>query len=210
MKYQNSLLSILAVFAFTFFSFIYPASEDKSAVSYKVDPFQSVVVWKGKKIAGEHTGTINLQKGSIITDGNNIVGGEFIFDMKSIKNTDLSDPSYNKKLVDHLKSDDFFSTSNFGTSLFTIKQVIQKGGNSFDVTGDLTIKNITHEIDFPATIKEKDNDIVVNALVIVDRSKYNVQFGSGSFFQNLGDNLIYDDFELDINIVAEKILAKNN
>ncbi|CAN5154763.1 hypothetical protein BH23BAC1_BH23BAC1_45290 [soil metagenome] len=129
--------------------------------------------------------------------------------MSSIKNTDLSDPSYNKKLVDHLKSDDFFSTATYRTSTFKIKEIKPKTENIYDVKGDLTIKGVTQKISFPATIKENLNEVIVNAHVVIDRSKFNVRFGSGSFFENLGDNLIYDDFELDLNITAEKVVANN-
>jgi polyisoprenoid-binding protein YceI len=108
------------------------------------------------------------------------------------------------KLEGHLKSDDFFGTEKFSTSNFTITKVIPQGTAKYKVVGNITIKGITQEIQFPAELKAVDGKLVGTANIVIDRTKFNIKYGSGSFFDDLGDKTIYDDFELTVNIVAEK------
>lgn len=204
MKLKKQLFSLIAFLAILTVSF---TIREPEPITYNVDPSNSTLIWKGKKVAAEHTGRIEITKGFINVDGKKITGGEFVIDMQSLSNSDLTDPEYNKKLVDHLKSDDFFGVDKHATSKFIIKEVTPKGENVFDVKGDLTIKGITNSISFPATINNNGNEIEVTGNAVVDRSKYDVRFGSGSFFDNLGDKMIYDDFELEIKLIADKTLA---
>jgi polyisoprenoid-binding protein YceI len=113
--------------------------------------------------------------------------------MKTITNDDLSG-EWKQKLEGHLKSDDFFSVDKHPEANLIIKKVNSQKENSYNLTGDLTIKGITHPIDF--TLEVYDDKI--KSILKFDRSKYDIQFGSGSFFENLGDNLIYDEINLEV------------
>ena len=177
---------------------------------YSVNTEKSNLEWLGEKVTGKHNGTIALKSGSLMVDGESITGS-FVVDMTSLKNSDLPvDGDYNQaKLEGHLKSDDFFGVANHPTATFKITKVLpykaregQKANHK--VSGELTIKGTTHPISFPAFIEFSDNGFTATGTATVDRSKYNVKYGSGSFFSGLGDKLIYDDFYLTLNIVGSK------
>ena len=167
------------------------------AGNQKVDPSKSSVKWLGKKVTGEHDGTINVKEGNLVVENGKITGGKVVIDMQSIVNLDLTDPGYNAKLVGHLKSDDFFSVATFPTAELVITKV---EGNNF--SGNLTIKGITNPTSFTATASKDGNSTQYKGTITIDRSKYNVKYGSKSFFDNLGDKVIYDDFTLDFTLVV--------
>lgn len=193
---RNAFVAVLVgLFAMSFIG---------KGIEYKVDNNQSKITWLGKKVTGEHTGGINLADGKFITNGKSIQGGTFTIDMTSITNTDLTDAEYNKKLVGHLKSDDFFGTEKFPKATLVLTKVTPKGKDQYNVQGNLTIKGITNPIEFPATIQNGGDKITAKAKIIVNRAKYDVRYGSGSFFDNLGDKTIDDNFELNVNLVAKK------
>lgn len=191
-------LFIAVIFAFLAMAFTARTTE------YKVDAKQSKVVWLGKKVTGEHTGAINIADGKLLSDGKTISGGSFNIDMASMTCTDLADAGYNEKFVGHLKSDDFFSTAKFPKSTFVITKVTSTGKDQYNVKGNLTIKGITKELEFPATITTAGNQIKAKAKIVVNRTLYDIKYGSGSFFDNLGDKAINDDFELNVDLVAAK------
>ena len=170
--------------------------------TFKASPNQSTVKWLGKKVTGEHYGKINVQDAALDIKNGKLTGGKFTIDMNSITCDDLEDEGYNKKLVGHLKSDDFFGVEKFPTASFVITEVKSTGSDAYNVKGDLTIKGITKQIEFPATVKIDGNTSTAIAKVVIDRSDFDVRYGSESFFDGLGDKMIYDDFELDINLVA--------
>ena len=122
--------------------------------------------------------------------------------MNAITCTDLTDKEYNGKLVGHLKGEDFFNSAKFPTSVFEITSVKHKAGEQYDVTGKLTIKGITNEITFPAVIKISESTIITVAKITVNRTKYDIKYGSASFVEGIGDKAISDDFELDVDVVA--------
>lgn len=161
----------------------------------KVEVKSSSVTWVGKKVTGQHNGTIDLKSGYFNMEGDQIIGGEFVIDMTSITVSDLKAGSGKEKLEGHLKSDDFFGVANHPTSKLVISSAL-KNGNTYTLSGDLTIKNITNPITFEMTMKGNE----AKANVVIDRSKFDVRYGSGSFFDNLGDKTIYDDFELTVNL----------
>ncbi len=173
-----------------------------SAAEYKISKTESKVKWKGKKVTNEHYGTIEIKSGNLIIDNFNIKGGTVQIDMNSIVNEDLTNESMNKKLVGHLKSDDFFSVEKFSVSELKINSVKHKAGNVYAVKGDLTIKGISKEIEFDAKFDFSDKTLKAEGIMEVDRTLYDIRFGSGKFFAGLGDNLIYDKFTLDFSIVA--------
>jgi polyisoprenoid-binding protein YceI len=174
--------------------------------SHKVDLNKSKLEWEGRKVTGAHQGTINIKDGSLELVDGELIDGEFTIDMTSITNLDLEDAKWNKKLVNHLESDDFFSVETHPTAKFKIKDVKNYKDSDTEanylVIGDLTIKCITHSIEFPAVVKNENDTVSATAKIEVDRSKYDVRYGSGSFFKDLGDKLIYDNFTMNVMLVA--------
>jgi polyisoprenoid-binding protein YceI len=129
--------------------------------------------------------------------------------MHSIVDEDLTDPGANQKLTGHLKSDDFFGVDKHPTATFKIVEATPiatqtPGGPTHTVKGDLTIKGQTQSVSFPATITVAGDKGEANATVMVDRTLYGIRYGSGKFFQNLGDKMISDEFELRLKLVANK------
>lgn len=195
LKITIAALSISAIFAFT--------TKEKASSIYNIDNKLTTATWIGKKIGGQHTGSISVANGKVEILGNEIKSGEFEINMNSITCTDL-DAEYSAKLIGHLKSDDFFGAEKFPNAKFILKSVKNNGKDNYDVTGDLTIKGKTNSITFPAIIKMDDKKFVAISTIIVDRSKYDIKYGSKSFFENIGDKAINDDFELKLNLVAIK------
>jgi polyisoprenoid-binding protein YceI len=176
--------------------------------SVKID--QSSVEWMARKVVGSsHHGTVNIKSGSLLMKDGKLTGGRFDVDMSSISNKDLTNETLNAKLVGHLKSDDFFSVQKFPVATFTISKAeyISTAAGSdpnYTITGDMRIKGITNKMTFPARIDINDGKITAVAKIVVDRSKFDVRYGSGSFFDNLGDNMIDDNFTLNLNMTAMK------
>lgn len=165
----------------------------------KADSEKTEIVWNGKKVTGEHHGNINLSSGYLMLKRDKVVGGEFVVDMRSITNTDVSNDTYREKLVNHLRSDDFFSVEKYPEAHLKITEVEVYSGNKANARGDLTIKGKTHPINF--TVEKVDD--YYRSRIMIDRSRYNVRYGSNSFFDNLGNKAIEDMFTLDIKLVME-------
>lgn len=163
----------------------------------EVNVQSSTVEWTGKKITGaSHKGNIQLKEGFLnLTEEGQLTGGEFVMDMNSIVVTDLSG-EYKTKLENHLNDDDFFGVNNYPTSKLAITNVEPQEGNVYSVTGDLTIKGKTEPVTFDMEVKEG----TATAKVVIDRTKYGIRYGSGSFFSNLGDNTINNNFVLDVTL----------
>ncbi|MGK0385618.1 MAG: polyisoprenoid-binding protein YceI [Patiriisocius sp.] len=161
----------------------------------KVDIVESSIEWTGKKVLGSHTGTIQLKEGHLEMDGNELTGGMFVVDMTTINVTDLKVGDGKEKLEGHLKSEDFFGVEAHPTATLVFTSV-QKMSGAYEIEGNMTIKETTSPIAFNL---EMDGNTATTKLNI-DRSKYNVRYGSGSFFDSLGDNTISDKFELNITL----------
>lgn len=194
-KITIAALAISATFAFT--------TKEKAATTYNVDNKLTTATWVGKKVTGQHTGAISVATGKVEVTGKDIKGGEFEIDMNSITCTDL-DAEYGAKLVGHLKADDFFGTDKFPTSKFVLKSVKNNGKDNYELTGDLTIKGKTNPVTFPAVIKMDDKKFVAVSTITVDRTKFDIKYGSKSFIEGIGDKAINDDFEIKLNLVATK------
>ncbi|NDG53499.1 MAG: YceI family protein [Flavobacteriia bacterium] len=179
------------VFALIFSAFTLQSFTSSDNVKVK----NSSIEWKGEKVVGSHEGTIALKSSELIFKNNTLKGGSFVIDMTTIACTDLTG-EYKGKLEGHLKSDDFFSVSHFPTSKLVISKVSKSSKDSYKVSAKLTVKGITKNIDFVAQIKGNK----LSATILVDRTQFDVKYGSGSFFQNLGDNMIYDEFEIKVNL----------
>lgn len=161
----------------------------------KVKSEESKVTWKAYKVTGSHTGTVDLKSGSLMFIDDKLSGGSFEVDMPSLVSTDL-EGEYKGKLEGHLKSDDFFGVATHPTASLIFTEVKTSGKNSYEVTGDLTIKGITKPVTFDVSVYGSK----ATATMKVDRAQYNVKYGSGSFFDNLGDKTIYDEFDLVIDL----------
>lgn len=195
---MKSVLLIVSIF-----SSVITYTQD-SQTRYVVTVTKSKVEWTGKKLTGEHYGEIKLASGELIFSKEKLVAGKFDMNMTSITCTDISDAKSNKRLVDHLKSEDFFSVNRYPLSQFVITSVKYKATNEYGVTGDLTIKGKTHAVTFSVKFRNVNNEMHAEATMTFDRSKYDVKFGSQSFYENLGDKLVYDDVDISINLTLAK------
>lgn len=184
---------------------VFTASVMPAQKKLVADASATVIDWKGDKIVGsEHVGTIDLKSGWLSVDGNVITGGEFIVDMSSIKNTDVKDEKMRERLVGHLKSDDFFGVETYPHSKLVITGSTRTGDGKLLVKGSLTIKKATHPVEFTVTESKSGDTLTYTAPLTFDRSLYNVRFGSGKFFANLGDNAINDDIKLTVKLVVKE------
>ena len=166
-----------------------------TAQTKKVNASSSSINWVGKKVTGQHNGTVNLKDGKLVFKGKKLVGGSFNVDMTSLTATDLQG-EYQGKLNGHLKSEDFFGTEKYPTAKLIFKKIGTKTANVYTVTADLTIKGITKPVTFLMTVNGNTATTAFN----VDRTKYDIRYNSKSFFESIGDKAIYDEFELKVNL----------
>ena len=185
---KNRVKTIAAALIIATITFAFTTIEDGKK-EVKVET--SSVTWKGYKVTGSHAGSIALKQGSLEFKDGKLTGGEFVIDMTSIINTEM-EGEYKAKLEGHLKSDDFFGVSTYPTAKLVFNTVKSTGKNSYEVTGDLTIKDKTNPVTFDMSIY--GNKATAN--VKIDRTEYEVRYGSASFFDNLQDKAIYDEFDL--------------
>ncbi|QIA09032.1 YceI family protein [Draconibacterium halophilum] len=192
MKKLATLLIVVIAIAST--SFASSTKGDKT--TFSVDTKASKVYWTGKKVTGEHTGYLNLAGGEVFAEGKKVTGANLNMDVTSIEVTDL-EGEWKDKLVGHLKSDDFFSAEKHPVANFKI--------TSFEndkVVGDLTIKGITNEVSFPAEVKIEGNTLSAEGTASIDRTKWDIKYGSGKFFSDLGDKMINDEFQIKFELKA--------
>lgn len=167
-----------------------------TAQDKKINTSKSQIKWVGKKVTGEHSGTINFKDGVLNMKGGKLTGGNFTVDMTSIMVTDLKAGEGKEKLEGHLKADDFFGTDKHKTAKLVFKTVKAKTAGVYTVVADLTIKNITKPVTFDLTVGKTS----ATTMFKVDRTKFGIEYKSGNFFENLGDNVIYDEFDLTVNL----------
>ncbi len=170
--------------------------------TYTVNLRNSTLEWTGTKVTGSHQGTLSIEEGSITVADGNITGGTIIINMQSIVVTDIKDEGTNAKLKGHLSSDDFFGVAKHPTATFKIVSVKKKEGENYTIKAELTIKGKTETIEFPALIKMEENKLVAIGTAEIDRTKYDIKYGSGSFFDNLGDKAIDDIFKVKLKVGA--------
>ena len=199
---MNTFITLCATMALTLTAF---ASND-GTTRYKVDAAASSVTWHATKVTGEHMGTVNLANGYLsVTDGS-LTSANVIVDMQTIACTDL-EGEWGDKLVGHLNSDDFFNVSEHKTSSFTLRNMTPlkeaSGDATHTVTGDFTIRGITKSVTFDAKVTNTGDAYAIEGSAVLNRAEFDVKYGSGSFFENLGDNLIHDNFTVGFNLVAK-------
>jgi len=181
---------------------VVPAPSLPEPRTLSLDLKESRVRWVGKKVTGQHNGTILIRSGDVQTKGDTLTGGRFEIDMTTIVVEDLTNPKQNAKLTNHLKSDDFFAVAKYPTAVFQMKEVKPGSQGSYDVTGDLTVKGITNPISFPVKVEITGTKAKATGTATIDRTKWDIRYGSGKFFKKLGDKLIYDDFEITLDVAA--------
>ena len=171
--------------------------------SYVIISTESELKWIGKELSTDtHSGTLVLKKGKIDVNENGVIHGEVEIDMTTITVSDMQG-KWGKKLEGHLKSPDFFGVEKYPNTFITFQSDENPiKNNQINLTGELTIKDITHPITFTAELLEIKPSIIAKANLSFDRSKYDVRFRSGKFFENLGDKLILDDIEVDVLLVT--------
>ena len=185
---KNSIKNITTIVFVAFMTFSFTTVEEEKK-EIKVE--NSKVVWKGYKVTGSHEGTIAIKSGHLNFNEDKLTGGAFLIDMSTITNTDL-EGEYKGKLEGHLKSDDFFGVEKYPTASLIFTKVKSTGKNSYKVIGDLTIKGISETVSFELSVYGSK----ANASLKVDRSKFDVRYGSTSFFDGLKDKAIYDEFDI--------------
>ena len=181
-------------------------SVETGDVTLEANLAASNIEWEGAKPTARHHGTVNLQSGELMLADGVIVGGIFTIDMNTIKNIDLEDAEQNAKLVNHLKSPDFFDAEKYPTAVFQITSVEPLSGNvdaNHTIFGNLTMKDVTKGINFPAMVTMDDKSVTASSpAFVIDRTEWNVQFGSKTLFKNLKDKFINDDMSLRLNLKA--------
>lgn len=176
----------------------------QTAVNYKVDAENSVINWKGFKPTGTHNGTLKLSEGSVAVENGTVTGGNFMIDMNSIVVLDIKDEKSNADLVGHLKGEDFFDTAKNGFGAFAITGVETKDGKTM-VKGNLTLKGIKKNIEFPATVAmDGDAMTISTAPFSINRTDWGIKYKSKTFFDDLKEKFINDEIEISFTVKATK------
>jgi polyisoprenoid-binding protein YceI len=170
--------------------------------TFNIAVAQSNIDWTGRKVTGAHNGTIAIKSGELVLQDGKLTGGNFVVDTTSIRILDITDPGTNAQFAGHLASDDFFGIEQHPEASFVITSSVPAEANGYEITGDLTIKGITHSVVFRAVLNTNGDTLTATGRITIDRTKYGIKFRSGNFFKNLGDTLIYNDFDLDVTLTA--------
>jgi polyisoprenoid-binding protein YceI len=194
--FKSMTLALLGLFI------ISTAFNGRKAETLKVNVAKTTLKWFASKVTGKHDGTVKLANGSLISNGKQVTGGSFDIDMTTLVCNDLTDKETNAKLIGHLKSDDFFSVGKHKTAHFEISSVTPKAGTEYEVSGKMTIKGITKDLSFPANITMSGETAKATAKITLDRTQWDIRYGSGKFFEGLGDKVIHDDFIIELNLEA--------
>jgi len=187
MKTRNYLLAIMMILPGTIVF----------AQKVELNAKASSIEWVGKKVASQHNGNLQFKSGSFELKDDQIVAGNFVVDMSTITNSDIENEGRNQRLIGHLKSDEFFGVDTYPEATFVVNKSTKFSNGKAELSGDITIKGKTEPITFEV-IKSGNT---FSAKLDIDRSKFDVRYGSDSFFDNLGDNTINDLFTL--NIIVE-------
>jgi len=208
---------VIVIFSLVFVFFSCKEDKSKKVETHHAKPvavvnndgtfkvFKSQILWKGYKPTGSHHGSIDLKEGVLTVKDNQLVGGKFVINMTSIKDLDMpeTDP-YNKKLVTHLKSPDFFDVTKYPTAKFEITAVRPQTEN-YLIEGNLTIKDVTKNITFSAMVlNEKDAITFYSNVIKIDRTDFGIKYKSKKFFGNLKDKFINDLFDISFKMQAKK------
>lgn len=168
---------------------------------FMIDTKESVVAWTGSSVHGKHEGYAYISKGELMIEKGQIMGGAVEIDMNK---TEGPGHERDNDLINHLKGPDFFDVKQFPFSTIAITGVESTNNENKTVTGNLTIKGITHPVTFPARIEVNSGIVKANGKLVIDRTRWDVRYNSGKFYDNLADKVISDSIEFNIKIVAKK------
>ena len=197
---------ILLFFSFGLLTFFVLATKPHTD-HVNIDVDNSEIKWKGSKIYKSHEGVVNINKGVLLINHGRLIGGSISIDMQSIICTDIQDEEKNNSLVGHLKNEDFFDVGNFPESQINIIKVDVSTSDKekYNIVADLTIKGVTHPIQFEAYVQMRGSvNFIIKSKIIIDRTKWGIEYGSGNIFKELGDRAILDDIEFNILLVSKK------
>jgi len=176
--------------------------------TYRIDVEKSTLEWIGRNLNNRHIGRIAIQEGNLVIREGKPSGGSIVLDMNATTNLDLQDPPWRDLLIRHLKSDDFFAVERFPTASFRLtgweeaKETSPEAPNGI-ASGELTIRDVTRPISFPAIVApQADGSIKAHAAFDIDRTLWNVCYGSGKLFERLGMHLVHDIISLELFILA--------
>ena len=169
----------------------------------RVNADSSTIKWIGSKVASSHEGNVSISKGVLSIDHGTLVGGEIAIDMRTITNTDM-EGRRKQKLESHLKNEDFFNVEAFPLAIIKITRSVKSKGNMYKILADLTIKGITHPITFEADVNINGANFLAKAKIKIDRTKWGIKYGSGSFFEDLGDKMILDEIAFEVFLLSVK------
>jgi len=167
---------------------------------FTIDTRESIVAWTGSGVHGKQNGSVYISKGELMIENGQLMGGTIEVDMNTIENKHGRD----NNLIKHLKDPDFFDVKKFPISTIAITKITTVNGENKTVTGNIKIKGITHPVTFPARVKVNGGIVKADAEFVIDRTKWDVRYRSGKFYDNLADQTISDDIEFQIKIVAKK------
>ncbi len=177
------------------------------AEKMELDVSKSEIKWKGKKVVGEHHGTVKLKQGFVELDKGAPKSGEFEIDFTTITDLDLTNMEYKNKLETHLKSEDFFNAGKFPIGKFVLKSAsaVKNEKNKFEIMGDLTIKNITKPVKFMGDVVVDGKKASAKAAFKINRLDWDIKYNSGKFFdiKKLGDKMILDDLEIELDLATK-------
>lgn len=180
-----------------------PETVEATALNYVVEPDESEVEWYARKVTGSHNGEVNVSEGELFVEDGFLIGGEFVMDMTTIEVNDLEDDSENEnKLEGHLRTDDFFAVEQYPMAKFVITSTKPLGEDSTVITGNLTIKDITKSVSFPAKVDVSKDKVSADAKFTIDRTEWNVHYRSGESF---ADKMIYDEVRFEIELEADAL-----
>ena len=170
---------------------------------------EGIIEWVGAKPTGKHNGTFKVSEGSFMVENNGISAAQFTIDMNSLTVLDLTDAKMNADLAGHLKSPDFFQTDSFPTATFALSSATALAtpdslGNTHTIAGNLTLKGATKGVSFPAKVTIAEGSLNAEGTLSIDRTQWNVVYGSKNIFKNLGDKFINDMVDLKIKVSASK------
>lgn len=215
MKNKLSISHLTLIITLLFFGCRGPVKEDKNNASensvsssvkngkqFEIDIKESIVEWKGSNSIGTntHTGYVHISKGELIIENDQLMGGTAEIDMNTIEDENHQS---NSGLINHLKDPDFFDAEKFPFSTIAITKAESITMENKQITGNLTIKGITHPVTFLAKMEIKNGIVKIDGNLVIDRTKWGVRYKSGKFYDNLADGAISDSIEFHINIVAK-------
>lgn len=181
------------------------ATGSEGSQEFKVNTRESKVNWLGTKPGGQHNGIVTISEGTIYMKNGELAGGSFVIDLNSIENTDIESETWSKKLVDHLKSEDFFYVEKFPQGIFTITEVANSDGDNYKLTGNLELRGVIKTIRFNANISFENEVFKASTpKLILDRTQWNIEAMSKSVFTDLKDRYVDDEMQIEIDLVAER------